>query len=49
MNHKFRKHKHLFDGTIERGGPPKSISSDEILHEAEVLEDLILTKAPHMK
>ena len=33
MNHKFRKQKHLFDGTFERGGPPKSVSSNEILHE----------------
>ena len=49
MNYKFRKQKHLFDGTIEHGGPLKSISSDEILREVKDLEDLILFKAPHMK
>jgi len=34
---------------IEHYGPPKSISSEEILCEVKDLEDLILTKAPHMK
>ena len=48
MNHKFRKQKDQFDGTIERGGAPKPSSIDEIL-QVKDLENLVLTKAPHMK
>jgi len=46
---KFQKQKDLFDGTIECGVPPKPSSIDEILHQLKDLENLVLTKAPHMK
>jgi len=49
MNHKLLKQKDLFDGTIEYGVAPKPSAIDEILHQVKDLENLVLTKAPHMK
>jgi len=49
MNHKFQKRKQLFNGTIKRHGPPKPSLIDGILHKVKDLEDVILTKVPHMK
>jgi len=48
-NHKFRKQKDFFDGTIERGLPPQPSSIDDILNQVQDLENVCLSKAPHKK
>ena len=48
-NHKFRKQKDLFDGTIEHGVPPQPCSIDDILDQVQDLENVCLSKAPHKK
>ncbi|XP_058009346.1 uncharacterized protein LOC131183171 [Hevea brasiliensis] len=49
LNHKWRNDNESFDGTRERGLPPKPLSGDDILDQVKNLEGVILTKAPHMK
>ncbi|KAF2289305.1 hypothetical protein GH714_034391 [Hevea brasiliensis] len=49
LNHKWRNDKKSFDGTRERGLPPKALSGDDILNQVKDLEGTILTKAPHVK
>ncbi|KAF2289302.1 hypothetical protein GH714_034373 [Hevea brasiliensis] len=46
---KWRNDKKSFDGTRERGLPPKALSGDDILNQVKDLEGTILTKAPHVK
>ncbi|XP_058006762.1 uncharacterized protein LOC131182131 [Hevea brasiliensis] len=49
LNHKWRNDNKTFDGTRERGLPPKPLLGDDILDQVKNLEGVILTKAPHMK
>ncbi|XP_057998652.1 uncharacterized protein LOC110631536 [Hevea brasiliensis] len=49
LNHKWRNDSESFDGTRERGLPPKPLSGNDILDQVKILEGVILTKAPHMK
>ncbi|XP_058006773.1 uncharacterized protein LOC110657485 [Hevea brasiliensis] len=49
LNHKWRNDNKSFNGTRERGLPPKPLSGDDILDQVKNLEGVILTKAPHMK
>ncbi|KAJ9128710.1 hypothetical protein P3X46_034587, partial [Hevea brasiliensis] len=49
LNHKWRNGNESFDGTKERGLPPKPLSGDHILDQVKNLKGVILTKAPHMK
>ncbi|XP_057999327.1 uncharacterized protein LOC131178387 [Hevea brasiliensis] len=49
LNHKWRNDNKSFDGTRERGLPPKPLSGDDILDQVKNLEGVILTKALHMK
>lgn len=49
MNHRWRKDKKSFDGTVEREGPPQPSSIDDILNELKDLENIILSKDPSVK
>ncbi|KAF2325401.1 hypothetical protein GH714_027496 [Hevea brasiliensis] len=49
LSHKWRNDKESFDGTRERGLPPKPLAGDDILDQVKDLEGVILTKAPHIK
>ncbi|XP_042441453.1 uncharacterized protein LOC122026804 [Zingiber officinale] len=44
LNHKWRKDKHSFDGTVEMRLPPKSFSGKDILCQVQDLEGIILGK-----
>ncbi|XP_021758007.1 uncharacterized protein LOC110723041 isoform X1 [Chenopodium quinoa] len=49
MNHRWRKDKDSFDGKVERSLPPKPCSIDEILHQLEDLENIVLSNDPQVK
>ncbi|XP_056688246.1 uncharacterized protein [Spinacia oleracea] len=48
-NHRWRKDKDSFDGKVEHGLPPEPCSIDEILRQLEDLENIVLSKDPHVK